>query len=53
MTYLDNWLAAYEAAGALEAARQYWFGGHDWASRLDKPLIEVPIAEDETTTTAQ
>jgi polar amino acid transport system substrate-binding protein len=52
LTYLDNWIAAYEAAGVLEAARQYWFGGQDWAPRLDTPLTEVPIEDDETATTA-
>lgn len=52
LTYLDNWLVAYEAAGVLEATRQYWFGGQDWAARLDTPLTEAPI-EDEAGDAAQ
>lgn len=43
LTYLDNWLAAYETVGVLEASRQYWFAGHDWAARLDSPLTEALI----------
>jgi len=45
LTYLDNWLAAYETVGVLEASRHYWFAGHDWATRLDSPLTEALIED--------
>jgi polar amino acid transport system substrate-binding protein len=46
LTFLNNWISAYETAGILEASRDYWFGSDDWIGRLTEPLIVVPIEED-------
>jgi polar amino acid transport system substrate-binding protein len=47
LTFLDNWITAYEVTGVLDSARAYWFGGRDWLARLEAPLIEMPIDGDE------